>query len=716
VGSLAFSVLCVPYVVLTAAFLFLAAITLVIRGDAVLRLSLLVSCAVGLPWSLSFLLVGCTEDPVFAEHVYRIGYGGASLVGPALMMLVLGVSGRYDSSRALVGLGFVVALASSIVCWSTNWVVRGVHETPSGLFYITPGWYQLLHVLQIPLWGGLGVLLSRRGMRATRDPRFSGQRRRAIWVVVLSVTTLMDSLLAHRIAGYYPIAWLAILGAIGLASYSILFADLLKGRGVDRAALVELAALVLIFAFLVVVTWGGNQPWLARPVVSAVFLAPLPTLAMVAAWTMRIRTRRLERAGDAAAGTLDRFADEVRDLEDEAAVAARLGAVLSAHAPIGRLRVWAFDEHGEARALHVDDVRPPRIDARVRAWLVANLEPMVTAELTSARLGGLRSLIEDAVGRIGGDLILPLVDRDTLVGIAAGELPPYRVLRDDERDFVRAAATTAARGLTFLALTREASHLASTAREVELAEAVAQARATGDIVLAAGSWKLLGHYRPAARVAGDVWSSAELGRGRVLVFAGDVVGRGVPSALVSAAVGGVCDAAPALTGGAIEPRGLLELVHKTVRELGGGTQRVTAFAAILDRGVGTIRWACAGHRGAYLVHPPPPDADEPRARLELLGARSTPLGEPVLVIAEGEKHLGPGDHVVAASDGVVEVRDIRGEPWGERRLQRILRDQLLGAGDRGARMIVAAAVAHAGDAPIGDDMLVVVARPTATPD
>jgi serine phosphatase RsbU (regulator of sigma subunit) len=238
---------------------------------------------------------------------------------------------------------------------------------------------------------------------------------------------------------------------------------------------------------------------------------------------------------------------------------------------------------------------------------------------------------------------------------------------------------------------------------------VSQARATGDVTVTAGPWQVLGHYRPAARVAGDVWSCSDLGGGKLLVFAGDVVGRGVSSALVSAAVAGVCDAGPAVGELGRDPRGLLELAHKTVRDLGGGTQRVTAFAAVVDRERAIVRWASAGHRGAYLVKPP--QTEEERARLEVLGGRSTPLGEPTLVLAEGERPLARDDHIIACSDGVVEVRDPRGEPWGDRRLQRLIRDQLISAGDRAARVAVAAAVAHAGEAAIADDMLVVVVRP-----
>ena len=142
-GSLAFSPLCVPYVALGLETAFLAALALVIRGDAVLRLAILCCCAVVLPWAISFVVVGCTDDPVLAEHVYRVGYGPAPLCGPALMMLVLGVSGRFDGHRVLVGVAFLSAFASTVICWSTDWIVAGVHVTPSGLLYSTPGWLQI---------------------------------------------------------------------------------------------------------------------------------------------------------------------------------------------------------------------------------------------------------------------------------------------------------------------------------------------------------------------------------------------------------------------------------------------------------------------------------------------------------------------------------------------------------------------------------------------
>lgn len=707
-GELTFSALCLPYVAVVAALLVTSVICVVVRGDVVIRLALLTLCGAAIPWACAFIILCCTEDRALATLAVRVGTGPISLVGPGILMLILAVSGRFDSRRIVVALAFAAGTASMVICWSTTWVIEGVREIPAGMLFPTPGPMQLVHLAQIPLWGIAGMVISRRGMRGVRDDHARALRRRAIAVAVLAITTLADTLLDHGIVGVYPLAWLPSLLAIGIAIHSVLRADLLRARGIDHPALLELASLGLVVVFLYVVGWGGNETWNASPVVTGLFLGPLPMLGLVAAWMLRIRRRRAERASDTASTAIDRFAEEVRDLDDEAAVATALGALLAAHAPITETRAWLVDEAGTLSPLVPADGPSPKIDARVRAWMVANSEPLVVAELATARVGGLRALVEEVVEKLDADVVIPLVDRDMLIGVAVAALPAYRVLRDDERDFVRNASTTAARGLTFMALTREAAHLATTAREVELAEAVQHARATGDVTLGVGPWQVLGHYRPAARVAGDVWSCADLGDGKLLLFAGDVVGRGVPSAMVSAAVGGVCEAAPALTGGAIEPRALLELAHRTVRDLGGGTQRVTAFAAVLDRFNGKVKFASAGHRGAYVVRPG--EGDE-RPRLDVLSARSTPLGEPTLIIGEGERPLHPDDLLVACSDGVVEVRSETGDPWGDRRLQRMLRDQLIGAGDRAARMIVAASIAHAGDTAVADDMLVVVVRP-----
>jgi serine phosphatase RsbU (regulator of sigma subunit) len=195
--------------------------------------------------------------------------------------------------------------------------------------------------------------------------------------------------------------------------------------------------------------------------------------------------------------------------------------------------------------------------------------------------------------------------------------------------------------------------------------------------------------------------------GRAVVVVGDVVGRGVPAALISAAVAGVCEAAPVLMGAALEPQALLDQIHTTVAEVGGGRERVACFAALLDPHAGQLRFASAGHRGGYLVRP---GGDDEPAALSALCCRGAPLGDAAAAIGTGVVSLGAADLLVVVSDGVVDAPDEKGEPWGERRLQRALRVRVAGAGDRAADLLVSEASGRSERQPT-DDLLALVLRP-----
>jgi serine phosphatase RsbU (regulator of sigma subunit) len=213
-------------------------------------------------------------------------------------------------------------------------------------------------------------------------------------------------------------------------------------------------------------------------------------------------------------------------------------------------------------------------------------------------------------------------------------------------------------------------------------------------------------YQPASRVAGDLWSCVELPGERLLILVGDVAGRGLAAALVSAAVLGAGPVAAGLLGASATPEAVLALLHDTVVEVDGGRHRVTAFATIVDRPAGRVVWAAAGHRGGYLVRM---GAEQPE--LVALIGRGTALGEPERVIGTGARDLGADDVIVLISDGVVESRGPTGSAFGERRLQRALRELGPRAGDRLGEALLDAATAHAGDAVHDDDLLVVVVAP-----
>jgi sigma-B regulation protein RsbU (phosphoserine phosphatase) len=213
-------------------------------------------------------------------------------------------------------------------------------------------------------------------------------------------------------------------------------------------------------------------------------------------------------------------------------------------------------------------------------------------------------------------------------------------------------------------------------------------------------------YQPASRVAGDLWSCVARPDERLLVLVGDVAGRGLASALVSAAVLGAGQVAAGLLGSQATPEAVLALLHDTVVEVDGGRHRVTAFAAIVDRNAGRITYAAAGHRGGYLVRKKGAEAE-----LVALIGRGTALGERERVIGTGVRDLAADDVIVLISDGVIESRSATGQAWGERRLQRALRELAPRAGEQLGEALLDAARAHAGEATHDDDLLVVVVAP-----
>jgi serine phosphatase RsbU (regulator of sigma subunit) len=123
-------------------------------------------------------------------------------------------------------------------------------------------------------------------------------------------------------------------------------------------------------------------------------------------------------------------------------------------------------------------------------------------------------------------------------------------------------------------------------------------------------------------------------------------------------------------------------------------------------GADRVRFAAAGHRGAYRVRA----GAGALAEVVALSAPGTPLGERRLHLGRGEAELARGDLIVIASDGVIDVTDPRGARWGERRLVRALRTWVPRAGDGAAEQLVSAAAVHAGESAIDDDLVVVAAH------
>jgi sigma-B regulation protein RsbU (phosphoserine phosphatase) len=189
-----------------------------------------------------------------------------------------------------------------------------------------------------------------------------------------------------------------------------------------------------------------------------------------------------------------------------------------------------------------------------------------------------------------------------------------------------------------------------------------------------------------------------------------VTGHGVASATVTAAATAAVDVAVRRGGEALELGALVTAVDAAVRRVGGGELTMTCFAAILDGTAREISFVSCGHTTPYLCRP----RVDGELELQALVGRGNPLGAAGIATATKvqQKPLRAGDLVVWYTDGVIEATDPSGQPFGDRRLQRMLRrldrEHLTPAGVHD--VIYASVAAHRAGSPRADDETLVVAQ------
>lgn len=670
--------LCLPYAVCAAALAVIGVVAALVRGDRVMRLGVIGAATTALPWAICSCLACCTDDAAVAARLLRLGVGPVALIGPNLLLVLLGLSGQLERHRWVASIAGAVGATLLGLCWGTDWVVPGVHRLSSGVFYISAGPLTDVHISQLAMWLAVGLLIARRSM-------MRGERRRMLRTLVAALVLAAiggtDMLLVHGVVGVYPIAWLPTTVACGIALHLELRTDLLQPRGFDRGVLFELvgvlgaAALVGAVAYLL----QGAAPVAVAAIGSAGWMAVIATL-----WGLGRRRRPPRLFGERA---LAQLAAQLTDIDDDKPIAAALAALWQ-QVSIAVRATWRVEPAG---LTEVTTGTVWALDPGVAAWLVHHPAPLAVGDLATMRLGPIRPALEAIVVERGATLFVPLLDRGTLVGLV--EADHVRALREAERGMVAESARAAARALTYVKLSRIAAREGATAREVEVAEAMRrQASASRDDEL--GRWVVAAEYRSAARTTGAAWSASLYGDGRLAILVTEGRAQGVVAALATAALTGAFAAATIAT--MATGAGTLDELLASLRTSAEGVLRggasIAVFVAILDGEAGTIAWGCAGHPGAVMVAPGAGSAATP------LGGGGARLGDPHGDAVRGVAPLGPDRVLVIGSTGV------RG---GDPAVWYGAVAEQAAAGPRLAGVLVEAA---ANRGPVGEDLLAVVVR------
>jgi sigma-B regulation protein RsbU (phosphoserine phosphatase) len=159
-------------------------------------------------------------------------------------------------------------------------------------------------------------------------------------------------------------------------------------------------------------------------------------------------------------------------------------------------------------------------------------------------------------------------------------------------------------------------------------------------------FEIAAHFTPAREISGDFYDWHQTDPRFISVTLGDVMGKGLPAAIMMATV-------RAALRGSVQLEGLEEGVQLAARVMATALEvnhaYVTLFHAVYDCQTGDLHYIDAGHGYTRLLRG--------MTAQEMLPQRSAPIGIfPDSKFAVGAAHLDLGDTLVVFSDGLIDLR------------------------------------------------------------
>jgi len=215
-------------------------------------------------------------------------------------------------------------------------------------------------------------------------------------------------------------------------------------------------------------------------------------------------------------------------------------------------------------------------------------------------------------------------------------------------------------------------------------------------------YDLSGITIPAEEVGGDYYDFIPLDRGRYAIALGDVSGKGLPASLLMA------NLQATLRGQLLFAESTGECLRRANRLLYRSTapeKFATLFCGIIDTQSHTLNFTNAGHEHPFLF-----GGLEPARRLATGGIMLGTLED--YSFGQETLTLASNNLLVIASDGVKDAENVQEEPFGETRLENLLRTVRARSAREIVRAVVGAVERHCGEVPYNDDLTLVVIKRT----
>jgi sigma-B regulation protein RsbU (phosphoserine phosphatase) len=212
-------------------------------------------------------------------------------------------------------------------------------------------------------------------------------------------------------------------------------------------------------------------------------------------------------------------------------------------------------------------------------------------------------------------------------------------------------------------------------------------------------WEIATSWQPAASVGGDCFDVISFGPTRAGVSIADVVGKGMPAALL---MSNLQAAVRAFATAAAEPGELCQQLNRILCGHIAEGRFITFFYCVVDAEEGRLTYANAGHY--------PPVLARADGRIERLSSGGPVLGVlPDGCYEQGDVAIHCGDRIVLFTDGLTEARNSDDEEFGEPRLIARIQESLACSAPALQARLAEAVTAFAGGRFQDDATLIVMA-------
>lgn len=257
-----------------------------------------------------------------------------------------------------------------------------------------------------------------------------------------------------------------------------------------------------------------------------------------------------------------------------------------------------------------------------------------------------------------------LIFRGKPVGVMRLYTGELRRFSEFDRNLLRAAAQQVATAIANTRLIDEQRSAREVKRQVDLASNV-QRRMLPQRMPVVPGLDVAARCIPSLELGGDFYDFIDLGR-NLGISLGDVVGKGVPAALLMASV------RASLRAHATDIYDINEIMARTNRALADDTHEhefATVWYGVIDMKALRLTYTNAGHDPPFVFRPEL--RDKPGEAFRDLRAGGPVLGiDRTATYEKGLFDLTPGDVLVVYSDGLTDAQNYDRQRYGRERLQR----------------------------------------------